>query len=75
MMNIEIAELISQITRQRRLEKEFVINSLKDAIELAIRKKKGADYPVEVQIDARRGNIAITVEKTVVEEVEDPRPS
>jgi len=71
-MNMEIAELISQITRQRKLEKDFVINSLKDAIELAIKKKKGQDYPVEVQIDPRRGNIAITVEKTVVENVEDP---
>ncbi len=71
--NIEIVELISQITRQRRLEKEFVVNSLKDAIELAIRKKMGRDdYPVEVQIDARKGNISITVEKKVVDKVEDP---
>jgi len=71
-MPAEIAELISQITRQRHLEKEFVAEALADAIETALRKGKGSDYPLEVTVDSRRGDVLILVEKTVVEEVGDP---
>lgn len=71
-MPTEIAELISQITRQRHLEKEFVAEALADAIETALRKGKGSDYPIEVTVDSRRGDVLTFVEKTIVSEVKDP---
>jgi N utilization substance protein A len=71
-MNAEVIELINQITRQRKLDREFVVNALRDAIATAVRKYKGPDYPVEVSIDPRRGDISITVEKRVVEKPSDP---
>ncbi len=71
-MPAEIVELITQITRQRHLEKDFVAEALADAIETALRKRKGSDYPIEATVDTRRGDINIFVEKKVVENVEDP---
>ncbi len=68
----EIAELINIITRQRRLDREFVVKTLRDAILTTVRKKKGPDYPIEVEIDPKKGDLKIYVQKTVVKNVLDP---
>ncbi len=71
-MNGEIVELINQITRQRKLDRDFVIGALRDSIALAIRKSKGMDYEVEVEIDPKKGDVTVWVVKKVVEKVSDP---
>ena len=71
-MNHEIAELIKQITQQRKLDREFVVMALREAIASAIRKDRGPDYPVEVSVSSERGDILVTIEKKIVEKVEDP---
>lgn len=71
-MNPEIVELISIITRERKLDRDFVVNALRDAIITAVKKQKGSDYPIEVTVDSRRGDVNIFIEKKVVEKVEDP---
>ena len=73
MANFEIDELIKQIVRTRKgITREFVISTLKDSIIYSIKKKKGQDYPVEVEIEPKRGIVQITVEKEVKKDVEDP---
>ncbi len=71
-MNGEIVELINQITRQRKLDRDFVIGALRDSIALAIRKSKGSDYEVSVEIDPKKGDVTVWVYKKVVENVTDP---
>ena len=74
MESIEIKELIEQITRTRGLDREFVINSLRESFISAIRRVyRDPNYPIEVEIDGKTGKIEIKVEKEVVKEVYDPR--
>ncbi len=70
-MNGEIVELINQITRQRKLDRDFVIGALRDSIALAIRKSRGSDYEVSVEIDPKKGDVTVWVYKKVVENVSD----
>lgn len=71
-MNGEIVELINQITRQRKLDRDFVIGALRDSISLAIRKSKEMDYEVEVEIDPKKGDVTVWVVKKVVDKISDP---
>ncbi len=74
MESIEIKELVEQITRTRGLDREFVINSLRESFIFAIRRVyRDPNYPIEVEIDGKTGKIKISVEKEVVKEVFDPR--
>lgn len=74
MESFEIRELIEQITRTRGLDREFVVNSLRESFISAIRRVyRDPNYPIEVEIDAKTGKIEIKVEKEVVREVYDPR--
>lgn len=70
----ELIEYIDQITRIRKLDREFVINSLRDAFVLAIRKYfRDNAYPVEVEIDLNEGKIKLWTLKKVVEKVQNER--
>jgi N utilization substance protein A len=71
-VNHEIAELIKQITQTRKLDRDFVVGALREAIASAIRKDRGPDYPVEVGVYPERGEIMVAIEKKIVETVEDP---
>ncbi len=74
MKTFEILEYIDQITRLRRLERDFVVESLKDAFALAIKKYfRDPAFPVEVDIDLREGKIKIWVIKKVVNEVKNEK--
>lgn len=74
MESFEIKELIEQITRTRGLDREFVVNSLRESFISAIRRVyRDPNYPIDVEIDAKTGKIEIKVEKEVVNEVYDPR--
>jgi len=70
----EILEYIAQITRLRRIDKEFVIKALKDSFEISIKKYyRDPSFPVEVEINEREGHIKIWILKKVVNEVKNPK--
>ncbi len=71
-MNQEIVETIAYLSRVKKLDRDFVITALKDAITSVLKKKYGPDFPLEVKIDGQRGDLQILVEKEVVERVTDP---
>ncbi len=74
MERFEIKEIIDQITRTRGLDREFVVNSLRESFVFAIRRVyRDPDYPIEVEINAKTGKIDIKVEKEVVKEIIDHR--
>ncbi len=70
----EIFGYIEQITRLRRIDKEFVLKALRDAFEISIKKYyRDPSFPVEVEIKEREGEIKIWILKKIVNEVKDPR--
>lgn len=68
----EVVEMINLITRQRKLDRDFVVTALRDAIASTVRKNLGIKKQVLVHVDPKTGEITIQVEKTVVKEVQDP---
>lgn len=72
MINYEIIEALTQIARERGLEKEFLIDALKEALLTGARKKFGKAENIEVDVNEDSGEIKVLQEKTVVQEVDDP---
>lgn len=70
-MNYEIIEALTQIARERGLDKEFLIDALKESLLTGARKKFGKAENIEVEVDEDKGEIRVFQEKTVVKEVED----
>lgn len=70
--NAQIAEAIQDIVNEKLLDKETVMATLRDALQLAIKKKYGSSENIEIEMDANLGRVAIIAKKKVVKEVEDP---
>src|SRR3989454_3651264 len=71
-MNHEILDALSQITREKSVDRALLIETLEAGLASAVRKKYGATAEVEVQFANDTGSISIALKKTVVETVEDP---
>ncbi len=70
-MNHEILDALSQITREKSVDRALLIETLEAGLASAVRKKYGATADVEVRFANETGTIAIALRKTVVETVED----
>jgi N utilization substance protein A len=71
-MNHEILDALSQITREKSVDRVMLIETLEVGLASAVRRKYGATADVEVRFSNESGAITIAVRKTVVESVEDP---
>src|SRR5438034_10802816 len=71
-MNHEILDALSQITREKSVDRALLIETLEAGLASAVRKKYGPTADVEVQFANDTGSISIALKKTVVETVEDP---
>src|SRR5205814_372525 len=71
-MNNEILDALSQITREKSVDRALLIETLEAGLASAVRKKFGATADVEVRFANDTGTISIALRKTVVETVEDP---
>lgn len=68
-----IEAAINQIAAEKKLPKEKLVEVIEAAIKTAYRKDYGSkDSVVNVHLDFVSGSMEISVEKTVVREVEDP---
>jgi transcription termination/antitermination protein NusA len=70
-MSNEILDALSQITREKSMDRAALIETVEIAFASAVRKKYGATADVEVKFDAV-GGVAMRLRRTVVETVEDP---
>jgi len=68
----DILEAIGQIAREKNVERELVIETIKTGLLSAAKKRFGGSDHVTVDIDENRGIISMYAEWDVVEEVEDP---
>ena len=66
----DIKRVIDQVSREKDIDAEVLINTLKEAIVSAARKKIGARADIEVHYDSKSGEVEVFHFKEVVEEVE-----
>ena len=71
-MNYEILEALSQITKDKNIDMDFVIESLEAGLMLAAKKKFGNTDNIKIDINQKSGEIKIIATKKVVKEVADP---
>ncbi|KPK99612.1 MAG: hypothetical protein AMJ90_09230 [candidate division Zixibacteria bacterium SM23_73_2] len=68
----EILEALSQITKNKNIDIEFVIDTLKQSLLSAAKKKFGNSDNIEVKVDTKTGEIQMFAKKKVVKQVSDP---
>jgi N utilization substance protein A len=70
-MNNEILDALSQITREKSVDRALLVETLEAGLASAVRKKFGATADVEVRFANDTGQITVAIRRTVVETVED----
>lgn len=71
-MATELKKAIDQISKDRGIDRDLLIDTLEDAVRSSVLRKYGDDFDVEVQFNDETGEIEVYHFKIVVEEVEDP---
>ena len=69
----KIEAAINQISAEKKIDKEKLVEIIEQAIKTAYKKDYGSkDTNVNVNINIEDGSIELSVDKTIVEEVENP---
>lgn len=71
-MNSEILEALQQITKDKNIEMDYLIETLEASLLLAAKKKFGNSDNLTVKADLKTGEINMAIIKKVVDEVTDP---
>ncbi len=69
----ELARAIDQLSKEKSLDKELVIEAVEEAMKSAARKAYGAELNVEAKYDRETGDIQVYKILTVVAEVQDAK--
>jgi len=72
MSNLEIAEALGQITREKSMDMGLILETLKAGLLLAAKKSYGSSENIEVNVNQNNGQIDIFAVKKVVETVQRP---
>jgi len=70
-MDYDIMEVINQITKDKNLELDYVLDTVKAGLLSAAKKKWGHVDNVRIEVDRRENDLYMIVTKRVVEEVGD----
>lgn len=71
-MSSEILEALQQITKDKNIEMEYVIETLESSLLLAAKKKFGNADNLKVKVDLKTGEIKISATKKIVDKITDP---
>lgn len=71
-MNTEIAESFNMMVKQKNVDKDYLVEVLKDVFQILIAKKFGEGARSEVIVNMDRGDIEIYYLREIVDEVTDP---
>lgn len=71
-MNLELKKAIDQISKDKGLDRDMLVDTLEDAVRTSVIRKYGDGIDVEVSYDDESGEIRVHQFKIVVEEVMDP---
>jgi N utilization substance protein A len=71
-MNLELKKAIDQISKDKGIDRDMLIDTLEEAIRASVTKKFGDKMDIEVTFNEETGEIEVYQFKVVVEDVEDP---
>ncbi len=71
MLITDIKRIVDQLSREKGIDAEVLITTIKDAVESAAKKKFGPSADIEIHYDKASGQIEVFHFKEVVENVED----
>jgi len=72
-MITDLLRSIDQISRDKGINSQILIEGLEEAVRSAVKRKFGPDYELEVNFNRELGEIEVFEFKEVVEKVEDER--
>ncbi|NKB67266.1 MAG: transcription termination factor NusA [Candidatus Latescibacteria bacterium] len=72
MTNVTIVEALSQVAREKNVDRDMVVQTLADALVSAAKKRYGNTENYEADIDSTTGRMGVIARKTVVDEVVEP---
>ncbi|HIV87276.1 MAG TPA: transcription termination factor NusA [Candidatus Pygmaiobacter gallistercoris] len=72
-MNSEFFEALSLLEKERGISEEYLIEKIKAAIVIAVKKSYDVEENVSVVIEPATGKFSVAIVKDIVDEVEDPR--
>jgi len=71
-MGLETISILEQLSRDKGIDKEVLIDALKAAVEVAARKRYPAAIELQSEFNETTGEVEIYLEKTVVKKAENP---
>jgi N utilization substance protein A len=71
-MNRELIHIVEQMSKERGIPKESILETLESALLSAVRKKYGLEPEINIKIDEESGEISMTAVKKVVKKVSEP---
>ena len=71
-MNYEIVDSFSQMVKEKGIDRDQLLEIIKEIFGAMIKKKYGEDAKFELVVNMDKGDIEIYLERTIVEEVQDP---
>ncbi len=71
-MNMETLSILEQLSRDKGIDKDILIDALKAAVEVAVRKRYPTVKELQSEFNESTGEVEIYFEKTVVDEVDNP---
>ena len=72
MNNFNVVEALSQIAREKNVDREMVVQTLADALISAAKRRYGDTENYAAEIDPTSGQMEVVARKIVVEEVNEP---
>lgn len=72
-MNRELISVIDELGRSKGIEKSRVIGAIESALQMAAKKRFGQAENIQVEIDAKTGEISVVSKKTIVDVVANPK--
>lgn len=69
---METLSILDQLSRDKGIDKDILIDALKAAVEVAVRKRYPTVKELQSEFNESTGEVEIYFEKTVVEEVDNP---
>jgi transcription termination/antitermination protein NusA len=71
-MNPLIVESFAEMAREKNIDRDILMSVIEETFGMMIRKKFGMEAKFDLVMNMDKGDIEIYLEKTVVDEVEDP---
>jgi N utilization substance protein A len=71
-MSMELRKAIDQISKDKGIDRDLLVDTLEEAIRTSVSKKYGEHLDIEVTFNEEQGEIEVYQFKIVVDEVEDP---